>query len=64
MVSHRLSSLVGADVILVFDDGRVVDKGTHEELLERDGTYARLWRQQIGMIDPSARVETREELAP
>ncbi|HYZ24420.1 MAG TPA: peptidase domain-containing ABC transporter [Rhodopila sp.] len=46
IVSHRLSSLVGCDQILVLDQGRVMDAGTHEELLGRCGTYRQLWLQQ------------------
>jgi len=46
MVSHRLSSLVGADAIVVLDRGRVVDYGRHGELLSRCTTYRQLWTQQ------------------
>jgi len=40
-----------ADTILVLDDGELVERGTHEELLARDGLYATLWRVQVGEID-------------
>lgn len=43
MVAHRLSSIVGADRILVLDEGRLVQSGRHEELLERVGEYRRLY---------------------
>jgi subfamily B ATP-binding cassette protein HlyB/CyaB len=46
IVSHRLSSLVGADAIVVFDRGRVVDYGRHGDLLSRCTTYRQLWSQQ------------------
>jgi ATP-binding cassette subfamily B protein len=46
MVSHRLSSLVAADAIVVFDRGRIVDYGKHSELLSRCVTYRHLWNQQ------------------
>jgi ATP-binding cassette subfamily B multidrug efflux pump len=36
------------DLIVVFEDGRVVASGRHDELLSRDGLYAQLWRQQVG----------------
>ena len=47
-VAHRLSTIAGADLILVFEDGRVVESGKHDELIGRDGLYASLWRRQIG----------------
>ncbi len=45
-VAHRLSTVVGADRILVFDGGRVTEEGKHDELIRGDGLYAELWRQQ------------------
>jgi ATP-binding cassette subfamily B protein len=47
-VAHRLSTIVGADEILVLHHGQVRERGTHRELLERDGLYARLYRLQTG----------------
>lgn len=46
MVSHRLSVLRGADAIVGLESGRVVERGTHDELLERGGLYATLWGEQ------------------
>ncbi|MFB9835191.1 ABC transporter ATP-binding protein [Actinoallomurus acaciae] len=46
VVAHRLATVVGADQILVLDGGRITDRGRHDELLARDGTYRRLWRAQ------------------
>ncbi len=46
VISHRLSSLKAADCLYVIDDGRLVESGTHEALLEAHGVYAALWNQQ------------------
>ena len=43
MIAHRLSTVVGADKILVLDGGRVVEQGTHQELAAAGGLYARMW---------------------
>ncbi len=47
-VAHRLSTVAGMDRLIVLDRGRVVEEGSHAELLARDGGYAQLWRRQSG----------------
>ncbi len=46
VIAHRLSTVVGADEILVLDKGLIVERGTHEALLDRGGVYAALWSRQ------------------
>ena len=55
MVSHRLAALRGCDKVYVFEAGRVVQTGTHEELAKQDGPYASLWARQAELEDFSAR---------
>jgi len=46
IISHRISAVKGADEILVLDEGRVIERGNHEELVHRGGVYAELYLQQ------------------
>jgi ATP-binding cassette subfamily B protein len=57
IVAHRLSTIVGADLILVMETGRIVERGTHTELVARGGLYASLWSRQREIA------ETQERLA-
>ncbi|WP_037888674.1 ABC transporter ATP-binding protein [Streptomyces viridochromogenes] len=52
VVAHRLTTAARADRVVVMDHGRVVEDGTHEELLARGGRYAELWRTFLGRAEP------------
>ncbi len=47
VIAHRLSTVVDADLIYVIDQGRIVESGTHDQLLARDGAYAKLYALQF-----------------
>jgi ATP-binding cassette subfamily B protein len=50
-IAHRLSTILAADVILVVDKGEIVERGTHQELLEQGGLYAKLYNEQFSLIE-------------
>lgn len=60
VIAHRLSTIQGVDQIAVIDAGRLVDLGTHDELLTRDGPYARLWRNQTDITHAREGIEGKE----
>ena len=49
-IAHRLSTILAADIILVVDHGEIVEQGTHQELLQQGGLYARLYNEQFGQV--------------
>ncbi|SHJ99146.1 ATP-binding cassette, subfamily B, MsbA [Anaerobranca californiensis DSM 14826] len=48
VIAHRLSTIKNADRILVMDGGTIVEEGSHEELLEKEGIYAKMFKIQFG----------------
>ncbi|PFH55527.1 hypothetical protein XA68_18112 [Ophiocordyceps unilateralis] len=48
VIAHRLSTIINADLILVLQDGEIVERGTHDELLDKGGRYDALWHKQLG----------------
>ena len=60
VIAHRLSTIQGVDQIAVIDAGRLADLGTHDELLTRDGPYARLWRNQTDITHAREGFEGKE----
>jgi len=58
MVAHRLSTVAGADEIIVLDEGRIAERGTHAELLMQGGLYADLWSRQARTHEDAAAPES------
>ena len=61
-IAHRLSTVIDADEILVLDQGRVAERGTHAALLQQDGLYARMWARQQEALEARQALERAGEL--
>ena len=69
MIAHRLSTVVGADKIIVLDNGKVSEEGTHTELVQANGLYARMWKEynqavkwRISQVDPAVSATAEKEV--
>ena len=59
-ITHRIPTVRHADHILVLEDGQLAEEGVHEQLVNADGTYANLWRIQVGDVDGRTRESNRD----
>lgn len=60
IMAHRLSTVKNCDVIIVMDKSEIVEQGNHEELLEKQGQYYRLWEMQQGNFNVDNKSEVEE----
>jgi ATP-binding cassette subfamily B protein len=60
VIAHRLSTVVDADQIVVLDQGRVAERGTHAQLLRKDGLYAEMWARQQSEREQEEAAEAAE----
>lgn len=60
VIAHRLSTLAHMDRILVFEKGKIVEDGSHHQLLKKNGLYSRLWNSQVGGFLPATAAHKRE----
>ncbi len=60
VIAHRLATVQRADTLLVIQGGRIVERGSHQELLAKDGVYAQLYRTQFLSAQPAMLADTAE----
>jgi ABC-type transport system involved in Fe-S cluster assembly fused permease/ATPase subunit len=60
VIAHRLSTVVDADEIIFLDHGRIVERGTHQDLLEQKGEYAAMWNRQREAAEARAKLAVVE----
>ena len=60
-IAHRLSTIAMLDRLIVIDEGKIVEQGTHAELLDLGGHYAMLWRRQSGGFIDADQIEEAAE---
>jgi ATP-binding cassette subfamily B protein len=56
VIAHRLSTIINVNEILVLDGGEVVERGSHSELLEKNGKYAQMWQKQQQLDEAQQRL--------
>jgi ATP-binding cassette subfamily B protein len=61
LIAHRLSTIMHADTIYVLEKGRIIEQGSHDELVEKKGLYYAMWRQQIGERERKSQTIIEEE---
>ena len=61
LIAHRLSTIMHADTIYVLEKGKIIEQGSHDELVENKGLYYAMWRQQIGERTPLQKVAIPDE---
>ncbi len=63
IIAHRLSTITGADRIIVLDEGKIVEKGTHEELIQAGNLYSRMWNAHVSAQDWKFETEGGEDVS-
>ena len=59
MIAHRLTSVTNADTIVVMEEGRIAEQGTHAQLLQKEGLYGRMWKEYQQSVEWDIRKEAK-----